>query len=424
MNGFLIKCTIILLFTNGFINAIKAQKLTDKQETTIRKTIEAQYGDYNTIAKLNLGLANFCVVGKDTLYNPDGFHYVFKLSGDSAIRLDHSIWHGGNFRRFLFSDNDNLYALGGYGFFTTNNNLEYFNPKIKEWSCKPTFGKVPKFINGLCFRQGDFIYNINNYKSGNSVTPDVFDTCVYKLNLKTMVWDVYLKPDTMHRVYGTPIYFKDYCILLGEAQSLLVKPSEMNYILFTNENYGFLHSSQLYAINDNIFILKTIENPPKPIFDTVNLDEIWKKNIVNVKPLQLLPNVKPRESLSYTYWLLAFIILSSIPIMAYYYKKRKKSIAIVEEKVDSETTQKLEIDDIPTEELKSDLYKAILNCGKLHVSTEELDELLAISHLEPDSKKLKRHRLLNKIEKNHPGFIVRVKDQIDKRQFSYKITRV
>ena len=111
-------------------------------------------------------------------------------------------------------------------------------------------------------------------------------------------------------------------------------------------------------------------------------------------------------------------------MMAYYYKKRKKSIAILNEIADTATNQKLEIDDIPAEELKSDLYKAILNCGKLHVSTEELDELLAISHLEPDSKKLKRHRLLNKIEKNHPGFIVRVKDQIDKRQFSYKITRL
>ena len=105
MTAFLKKCTLILLIITGFPNLITAQKLTAKQETTIRKTIEAQYGDYNSTIWLNTGMSTFCVVNKDTLYNPDGFHYVFKLSGDSAIRLDHSIWHGGNFRRFLFSDN-------------------------------------------------------------------------------------------------------------------------------------------------------------------------------------------------------------------------------------------------------------------------------------------------------------------------------
>lgn len=426
MSGFLIKCTIILLFTNGFINSTKAQKLSSKQESTIRKTINNQYGEVDKTIKLEVGKGSFCAVGKDTFFNPIGFHYVFKLESDSAKRLDCCVWHGGNFRRFLFSYKEVLYALGGYGFFTTNNNLEYFNPQIKEWTFSPTHGKVPPFIDGLCFKIKDDIYCINNIKGGNATSPNIKDTLAYKLNLNTMTWDCYLQTDSSARVYGVSLYTNDYCFQYGAVQSLIFKPAEFKYILMRNEDYGFNNIDFLHSINDNTLLIKT--NGGSSLLDTIfvqlNLDAIWKKNSANAKQLKILPILKPTESLSYTSWLLTFIILSSIPMMAYYYKKRKKSTAILEEAVDSETTQKLEIDDAPAEELKSDLYKAILNCGKLHVSTEELDELLAISHLEPDSKKLKRHRLLNKIEKNHPGFIVRVKDQIDKRQFSYKINRL
>lgn len=363
---------------------------------------------------------------KRYFFNPIGFHYVFKLESDSAKRLDCCVWHGGNFRRFLFSYQDALYALGGYGFFNTNNNLEYFNPQIKEWTYSPTNGNVPPFIAGLCFKINDHVYSINNIKGGNATSPSLKDTLGYKLNLKTMTWECYVQPDSSARVYGVSLYTNDYCFQYGMFQSLIFKPTEFKYVVIRNEDYGFNDIDYLKSINDNTILIKT--NGGSSLIDTfvvrLNLDIIWKKNSANAKQLQLLPILKPTESLSYTAWLLAFVILGSISMMAYYYKKRKKSIAILNEIVDSETTQKLETDDIPAEELKSDLYKAILNCGKLHVSTEELDELLAISHLEPDSKKLKRHRLLNKIEKNHPGFIVRVKDQIDKRQFSYKITRL
>ena len=426
MTAFFKKCTIIFLITNGFINVTKAQKLTSKQETAIRQTIHNQYGEVDKTIKLEVGKGSFCAVGKDTFFNPIGFHYVFKLESDSAKRLDCCVWHGGNFRRFLFSYQETLYTLGGYGFFTTHNNLQYFNSQTKEWTFSPTHGTVPPFIDGLCFKINDHVYSINNIKGGNATSPNLKDTLAYKLNLKTMTWECFVQPDSSARIYGLSLYTNDYCFQFGAFQSLIFKPSEFKYLLIRNDDYGFNNVEYLKSINHNTILIKTNGGSSliDTLFVTLNVDTIWKKNSANTKTLQLLPILKPTESLSYTAWLLAFVILGSIPMMAYYYKKRKKSIAIFDEIVDSETMQKLEIDDIPAEELKSDLYKAILNCGKLHVSTEELDELLAISHLEPDSKKLKRHRLLNKIEKNHPGFIVRVKDQIDKRQFSYKITRL
>ncbi len=112
-------------------NRCFAQHLNSKQEKIIRQTISAQFGDAFDNEAIKEDQNAFKIIGNDTLFNPEGFHYVFKLIGDSAVRLDHSIWHGANFRRFLFAYDTNLFALGGYGFFTTNNNLEYFNYKTR-----------------------------------------------------------------------------------------------------------------------------------------------------------------------------------------------------------------------------------------------------------------------------------------------------
>ena len=69
------------------------------------------------------------------------------------------------------------------------------------------------------------------------------------------------------------------------------------------------------------------------------------------------------------------------------------------------------------------LYTTLLQCEKTFLSCDELDELFGISHLEPDSKKSKRHRFLAELNVNHPGFITKSKDQTDKRRFNYKIVK-
>lgn len=57
------------------------------------------------------------------------------------------------------------------------------------------------------------------------------------------------------------------------------------------------------------------------------------------------------------------------------------------------------------------------------LTIEELDTLFEIDHMESESKKSKRHRLLTIIKTNYPGFITRVKDENDKRRFVYLIDK-
>ena len=96
------KIILLVFFYVSFVWSLFAQHLTPLQEDVVRKTMSAQFADVGKTRVLNLGKDVFCVVGNDTLYNPDGYNYVFKLHRDSITRIDRSLYHGSNHNRFLF----------------------------------------------------------------------------------------------------------------------------------------------------------------------------------------------------------------------------------------------------------------------------------------------------------------------------------
>jgi hypothetical protein len=70
------------------------------------------------------------------------------------------------------------------------------------------------------------------------------------------------------------------------------------------------------------------------------------------------------------------------------------------------------------------IAEKLLSANKTTFDIDELDTLLEISHMEFDSRKLKRHRLLSDLEKTNPGLIQRQKDETDKRRFIYSIHKI
>jgi hypothetical protein len=161
-----------------------AQTLSKKQEAAIRSELGNFKNNIEKPIPLNLGRNTFCFIENDTFYNPVGFHFLFKLQNDSITRLDHSFFHGANFGRYLFTHNKNIYLLGGYGLFNTNNNLEIFNWKKQEWEIERTDGDKPPFVfSGITFKSDNFIYTLNNLKGGNDAEQNVLFQDVYKLDL-------------------------------------------------------------------------------------------------------------------------------------------------------------------------------------------------------------------------------------------------
>ncbi len=414
------KRLLLFFITITFNCKFFAQQLTANQEKIVRMEIAKQFGEISNHVPLQSGKGSFCIIGGDTLLNPIGYHYVFKLSGDTAMRLDKCMWHGGNFGRFLFERNGKLFGLGGYGFFTTNNNLQYFNVTAKEWSFAATKGKIPAYVLGLAFKNSNYLYSLNNYKSGNAVSLNVADTFIYRLNLDNMLWERFQYENKNLMLYGNTYYLNDYCFQHGKINSLIIKPKELKWLIIRNDDFGLTGNTQFIQLDVNKIFAKSIGSGiPDTRLDTIDLEKVWNENLTKTQLFNLIPEIKPEETSSDKTHIIVALIIFVLVGMTYYLVRKQKTTKQLD------MLEKSEINIVESKmldtEKESDIELRIFNCKKTTLTSDELDEILGINHLETDSKKLKRHRILNEFEKNYPNVITRVKDSNDKRRFIYKL---
>ncbi len=104
------------------------------------------------------------------------------------------------------------------------------------------------------------------------------------------------------------------------------------------------------------------------------------------------------------YSLILLVIVSVLSIVVFLLRKRSKMLV-------KSKSRKVE----------HYLYQRILSSENTNLTIQELDVLLEIDKLSSDSRKLKRHRLINELNTYYPGLIERVKDLSDRRRNIYKI---
>lgn len=107
-------------------------------------------------------------------------------------------------------------------------------------------------------------------------------------------------------------------------------------------------------------------------------------------------------------WIYTFIIIFLILGFSYLFIKRKSLIS------NFKGTSPIE---------KHSFYEKIIACEGQPLRTHQIDELFDIQKLSYDSRKLKRHRLIQEINKKHPNLIQRVKDNEDQRKYLYIINK-
>ena len=402
-----------------------SQILTKKQESAIKNTIASQFGEqFAKNINLNLGSTNFQNLNGDTLFNPNGLNYVFKLTSDTLLRLDQSIFHGADNNRFLFTYNNKLYALGGYGHFTTNNNLKQFNFTNHEWQFVSCQGETPPFILGPAYIHGQYLYSFHNIKGGNNVEKDLADTNAYRLNLETKQWQrVYNTNLINHKIEPRIIsHSKNYLFLLYNLNSLIINVKLNAIIIINNEEFGLGLPNELKRINeDSLFFNPFIEQKGKEVI--LDLNQIWQSHAKQSKAINCELQLAQEPHNPYKKMLLASIVFSiALVILLVLLLKKNKSILQLTLKKDNSESDLDEtvkdVDQIIENNIQKKVVENFLNSQKTELSVEELDELLEISHLTDDSRRLRRHRMLIDFPE---GFITRTKSNADKRSFIYKL---
>ena len=394
-------------------NLINAQTITEKQQKIIKATVAKQFGEVSNTLNFDNEIRNICTIGIDTFYNRGGFYYLFQLKGDSAIRLDRSSYHGANFNSYFFSWQNTIYLLGGYGFFTTHNNLISFNKNNREWNKINTGGNGPEFIHGISFRNNNKIYSFNNFKAGNNVSKDLLDSSLYVLDLTTMVWQKHKMPNVDLIVISNVVRTADYFWCQNDHLTILINKKELKFEIIENEKLNLTRNNNFISLKDNSLLFEE-SNPIKSYrkITQLNLDSVW---LVYIKSSSALykPNqhttIQPSNGISPLWFLISIIPL----ILIFFIYKRKT-------KVTASKSNPIELDQIQDNQLEILVLKITkLNKGILNM--EELDNLLDITHLEAESRKLRRFRKLSELNQLQPGFIIRVKDEEDKRRFLYQI---
>jgi hypothetical protein len=396
----------VFIFTS-FCITLNASILTLNQKNTIAAQInnflDSDKG--NTYYYESCGDVLSCIINKDTFYNPSGFHYIYHLKNGEAIRKDHSPYHGHNFRRNLIVYNNDIYLLGGYGFFETNNNLEKFSFKTKEWDFVPTTGEKPPFIRGTYLQKGELIYCFSNKKSGNNMEPDIYDEHIYKLNMASRVWTKFenINADFKNIKDPTEVYLNDYVLVIYSRFTNIINKKTLEYIKISNDALNFtyinIRDKEIVADENKFTCTYSGAVANQYLKITNDADQLWKTYYKGAKPLIL----EPTFIQSYSLYLMVFAISFIVIALIWYFRLHKIIIPIK----------------------KADALFPIINrfvqIGKNKISLDELDEIFEINHMESESKKSKRHRMLKNVEQKYPGFILREKDELDRRKFSYNL---
>lgn len=151
----------------------------------------------------------------------------------------------------------------------------------------------------------------------------------------------------------------------------------------------------------------SLKTPLNQYFTNNKTNFLYFNSKKGLKRIDISKKIKGIKNDRYI-WIYTFIIIFLILGFSYLFIKRKSLIS------NFKGTSPIE---------KHSFYEKIIAYEGQPLRTHQIDELFDIQKLSYDSRKLKRHRLIQEINKKHPNLIQRVKDNEDQRKYLYIINK-
>ncbi|MDG1440020.1 MAG: hypothetical protein P8Q16_04600 [Flavobacteriales bacterium] len=341
--------------------------------------------------------------------NPNGTLHLFEINfSDSTTvkKLSISKYHGSNFNRHLFYYNNQIYSFGGSGLFNSFGKLIEFDFNSGEWFLKE-ITNLPLNSKGVIssWLYGDYIkvlFYVNNEKNNFS-----FGT----LDLKNFIYEEELSfySDKNNSLYA-PRGLLSYCNSRYSVMQFYYRRSKKAVIKVFDNKTGVISENTFYKDRLSIDGISYAYIVDSTLFyrsanltiDSLNLSQT--RNFSSLSYPKLYAN-KYEDSMSnkrVNYLLVGVIIILIMSYFTFITVKKSKPNGLINGTLAIEN-------------------KLILKKG-LKLNREELDHLLEITHLNQDSSKTIRSRLINEINENGKIEILRERNPTDKRFFDYKIT--
>ena len=188
---------------------------------------------------------------------------VYKYVNGSFNRVDSSYKFNNSYESKIFAYQENIYSLGGYGFWTGIDYLTKYNEVLGTWTIVETSGDKPGSILGGAFEIIDnelWLTNFSNMITNSQTLKNI--TNVYTLNLDTKVWvkkgvinNNFLKLFKNYKSYNS-ISIRDSLYFFSPTNSLTAKvhiPTNKVYLGNTNNKLSNIsYLDQLISFRDSL----------------------------------------------------------------------------------------------------------------------------------------------------------------------------
>ncbi|MAJ51624.1 MAG: hypothetical protein CMB82_08425 [Flammeovirgaceae bacterium] len=419
-----LKKIFFLIFLLSFITRGFAQypRIIDTLE--IHNQIKS-YGIDEKILNFELYFFSSIIFKNDSTlyYNPNQTLHLFEIHlGDipKVSKISNHNFSGHNFNRHLFLHNDTLYSYGGQGLFNSSSKLLYFDYPSKLWRTKEI--KYYPFDSKKVY---------NSWKIGNKIMVLLSHFSDFQTT----------KLDTQIQFSFGEINLENFEYLqknkfISTSQELLFQTEigffRGNYIydsdLYSLHGYYQEDGDTKWRIFDKIagsFKGTTTTDLLKPvngisyhyiIDSTINYrDQHGNIESFDANSGSILLSkdyfelYKPKPKSKSLYYVICVLLIG---IVIFYFTKRKKIYY---------SNSMTSISQTLTEEFQS-IENKLKDQQSKTISKEKLDEIFGISHHSYDTIKTRRSSIINTINRNSGIKIERVRSQIDKRFFDYKIS--
>ena len=237
---------------------------------------------------LNVSLSTLTSVTHNSktylLYPGGGLLYSFI---DGAIeRIDRSFPHRNQYGGYFFSYKNNLYLIGGYGFWQTKSIITKFNFNNGDWEIINTTGQLPKGLDkGTYFINNDNLYVFDFLSRNTNNQKEKTEDNLYVLNLKTFSWkrlgvvNNIIKP--VNQVKGSKRFFNiDGKLLISYSES----PEFFMADLKTNVIQNFRDDALFYKSGGAIVKGNTLVGAIKnPVTGLITVESFDLKNMLSNK---------------------------------------------------------------------------------------------------------------------------------------------
>ena len=375
---------------------------------------------------LNIGINTLLpVVHKSKtylLYPGGGLLYTF--SNGAIERIDRSFPHRNQYGGYFFSYKDNLFLIGGYGYWQTKSIITKFNFNSGDWEIVATSGQSPDGIDqGIFFIKNNklYVFDFLTRKSNNQ--KEKRNDNLYVLNLETFVWNKlgvinYLTRSNVE-AQGVKRFFNFQNKLLysyAKSPEFFLVDFDKNIVEKFDDDVLFYKSDGRSVIKKNNLIggvLNTLTGDFT--IESFDLSSLSSKK--NTSTFYLFRDTD--QFFNYIYFALSFLIILIILLSIYYWKISQTYL--LDEKTISISGSLLELGEIEQKTLS-------MFCNKRNVSNSEIMGLFQDKEKTKDfavKRKNKTIAALNnklysafKIE-----FINKQKSKSDSRQLTYFLNK-